>query len=284
MDLGRVWRSVVARWWLPLIGLVVGAIIGLLVSLPETKQWTARAEVYLGNPLSNGTALTSPPTSLGLASTYVQTPDVVSLASRASGIPASQLSTNITTKPILGPAGTTVGQPAPLLLLSVTGSKPDQTERAVDDLARQVVSQFQPYTQGKLEIARARLAQERGQIGDINRRLKQALDAQATLARSGANEPLVAEYAQTTATLANEQSQLDSDITAFQNLISQTNGVEVPRTVSIRPARATSPSRRSDVLIGALIGLLVGLLAAILWEPITRSRRGTTGESRPQQT
>ena len=283
LDLGRVWRSLLARWWLPVIGLLVGAIIGLLVSLGASKQWTAKAEIYLGNPLSNGTALTSSPTSLGLATVYVQTPSVVLHASRTSGIPASRLNGNISAKPILGLAGTNVGQPAQLLLLSVTGSKPNQTERAVDDLAGQLVSQFQPFTERKLKIANARLAQERSQVGDIDRRLKQALDSQAALARSGANEPLVAEYAQISSTLANERAQLDSDITAFESLISQTQAVEAPRILATRPASPNRPSRRSSVVIGAIIGLLVGLLAAILWQPVTNTLRTSAGELPPRQ-
>jgi uncharacterized protein involved in exopolysaccharide biosynthesis len=169
------------------------------------------------------------------------------------------------------------------LLLSVTGSRPGAAERAADDLARLVVSQFQRYTDQKLEIAKARLAQEQRQIGDINRRLRQALDAQAALARSGANHSLVAEYAQISATLANERSMLDSDIAAFKALIAQTHEVETPRILS--PARSVSPtrpSRRSSIVLGAIVGLLVGLLAAILWQPITNTLRPSADDLPPQ--
>ena len=240
-------------------------------------------EIYLGNPLANGSALTSSPTSLGLATAYIDTRYAIRHASRASGIPASRLSGNISARAIRGLAGTTVGQPAPLLLLSVTGSRPGAAERAADDLARLVVSQFQSYSDQKLEIAKARLAQEQSQIGDINKRLRQALDAQAGLARSAANHSLVTEYAQITATLANERSMLDSDIAAFKALISQTHAVETPRILS--PARSVSPtrpSRRPSVVIGAVIGLLVGLLAAILWQPITNTLRTRAGELPPR--
>src|SRR5919202_213068 len=30
-DLGRYWSAIAARWWLPLLGLVAGALIGYLV-------------------------------------------------------------------------------------------------------------------------------------------------------------------------------------------------------------------------------------------------------------
>jgi uncharacterized protein involved in exopolysaccharide biosynthesis len=257
---------------LPAIGLVFGAIIGLLVPLGGGKQWKATAEVYLGDPLTNGTALTSSATSLGLATTYVDTPEAIRQASQVSGIPLSRLREHISTSPILGPAGTVTGQLAPLLRLSVTGARPAQTVLATNNLAGQVVSQFQPYVRRKLKIARARLAQEQGQVGDINNRLTQALNAEAALSRSGANQPLVSEYAQITATLANERSLLDSDITAFEALISQTEGVETPRVVSAaRKTTPTSPSRRSPVLLGAIAGLLIGLFAAALWRPTAAS-------------
>jgi uncharacterized protein involved in exopolysaccharide biosynthesis len=79
-----------------------------------------------------------------------------------------------------------------------------------------------------------------------------------------------------TATLANEQLQLNSDITAFKNLISRIEGVEAPRILSMRPASPTRPSRHATIAIGAALGLLAGLLAAILWQPITRARHTPT--------
>src|SRR5919198_1207257 len=33
VDLGRYWASVAARWWLPLAGLVLGAVVGFLVAV-----------------------------------------------------------------------------------------------------------------------------------------------------------------------------------------------------------------------------------------------------------
>jgi len=57
-------------------------------------------------------------------------------------------------------------------------------------------------------------------------------------------------------------------------LIARTQGVEAPRIVSpARSATAVRPSRRSDIVRGAILGFLVGLLAASLWEPIARSLR-----------
>ena len=39
VDLGRYWSAIVARWWLLLAGLFVGALIGYLVSLSGKQVW-----------------------------------------------------------------------------------------------------------------------------------------------------------------------------------------------------------------------------------------------------
>src|ERR671930_482363 len=54
VDLGRYWASVAARWWLPLLGLVVGAIIGYLVAVGGGSTYQAQAVVSLGTPLAVG--------------------------------------------------------------------------------------------------------------------------------------------------------------------------------------------------------------------------------------
>src|SRR5438105_4724548 len=119
IDLGRLWRATIVRWWLLLMGLVAGAIIGLLVSLGGGgKQWKATTEIYLGQPLSptSSSAISSPPTSLGLATTFVNSEQALRYAARRSGIATAQLRGKITVKPILGLTGTKIGQPAPLML------------------------------------------------------------------------------------------------------------------------------------------------------------------------
>ena len=270
MDLGRVWRSVIARWWLLLVGFVVGAIVGLLVSLGGGKQWKATAELYLGQPLSAaGAQLSSPPTSLGLATTFINQLPQLKHAALASGLTVAQLNGALSVKPILGLTGTKIGQPAPLMLLSVTGPKKIGVQLAADDLAKQVVLNLQPYAAQKIKIINARLTQESAQIADINRRLTAAENAQAALAGSAANTALVANYAQIIATLSNERFSAQDDIVAAKQQIAQALGIESPRIVS-HPESASQggPSRRSGVIIGAIIGLVIGLLIAIFWEPV----------------
>ena len=53
VELRPIWDRIVARWWLPVGGFVVGAILGVLVSVGTGDVWRAEALVYLGQPFTS---------------------------------------------------------------------------------------------------------------------------------------------------------------------------------------------------------------------------------------
>src|SRR3954451_15619862 len=127
VDFGRYWRLIAQRWWLPVIGLVAGLIVGYLVSLGTSSQtYKATALVYLGQPLApDGAApVSSAPTTLGLVSSLLTSAATVREAADRSGLKPGRLSGHITTKPVLGITAGRAGTPAPLLAVTVTGSPP----------------------------------------------------------------------------------------------------------------------------------------------------------------
>src|SRR5919202_6535598 len=52
VDFGRLWGTLASHWWLPLLGLVVGAILGYLASLGGGQVYKAQTTIYLGQPYS----------------------------------------------------------------------------------------------------------------------------------------------------------------------------------------------------------------------------------------
>jgi len=54
IDLRSAWSRLAARWWLPVGGLVVGAILGVLVSVGSAQVYKAEALLYLGQPFTPG--------------------------------------------------------------------------------------------------------------------------------------------------------------------------------------------------------------------------------------
>ena len=57
VDLRSVWERIAARWWLPVLGLVLGAVIGFALALGGGKVYEAETLVAMGQPFSpNGGA------------------------------------------------------------------------------------------------------------------------------------------------------------------------------------------------------------------------------------
>lgn len=270
VDLGQVWRSVVARWWLPLIGLVVGAVAGLLVSFSGGKQWKAVAQVYLGTPIAAGAPVLSPATSVGLATAFINSEYALRHAARASGITPARLSGNISVQPILGVTGTKTGQSAPLLLISVIGSNADRTQIAANDLSALVVRRFEPSTAREIAVVKARLAQELSQAAGIHSRLTHAEGEQSGVVGS---TPQVANWAQVITSLSSQLFTAQAGIAVTRTLIAQLQSIEQPRIVAPAIAAGGSRSHFPPTLIGAAIGFLLGLLAATVWDPLRRSTR-----------
>ena len=67
VDLRKHWNALAARWWLPVIGLVAGLIVGYLFTLGGNQVYEATATLYLGQPYSG----TSPLQGLATNPTYV---------------------------------------------------------------------------------------------------------------------------------------------------------------------------------------------------------------------
>jgi hypothetical protein len=177
-------------------------------------------------------------------------------------------------KPILGLTGTKTGQPAPLVLLSVTGSKPGKTEQAANVLGTLVVEQFQPYASQKIKVLRENVARDKAELSVVNARLTQFEATQASLASSAANAQQVANYNFIISSTADQRAALQNDESSSLQQIAAAQNIEQARIVS--PALAVNqggPSRRSGVVIGAIVGLILGLLAAIFWERVAAQVR-----------
>src|SRR6266508_5974246 len=79
VDLGRYGRTLAHRWWLPVLGLVAGALVGYLLSLGGGTVYRAQALVYLGQPLGflGGNPVQSPNTNPPTARSTVKSASVI---------------------------------------------------------------------------------------------------------------------------------------------------------------------------------------------------------------
>lgn len=281
IDLGRIWRSAVVRWWLPVLGLVAGAIIGLLVAIGGGKEYKATAEVYLGQPLGPGQAspITSVSTVLGQSSYLIANEATIRQAAARSGLTPAQLRRHLSSKPILGITGSKLGTAAPLLAITVSGSSRAKIAKGANALAQVVVDKLGPYPRQKLRSLQVQVLRDKQRLAQTTKQLEAALAGQQNVAKDKSLSPtdkLVAiiNFNGVINASSAQQNTLQVDLTQTQQQIASLLNIEMPAIVSPAVAVNTGgPSRRSGVLIGAIIGFVLGLLAAILWDPVSRTIR-----------
>jgi hypothetical protein len=277
VDFGRYARTIAARWWLLVVGAVLGALIGFLVSLSDGKIFKATAQVYLGQPLApdSAAAVTTSPTTLGLVQAFVTSEDAIEKAASAVGLRPSRLRDHVTARPIPGTSTTRQAFPAPLLSIEVTGSSRGRTAAAANHLAQQAVEEVGAYTTTKIGTLDQQLKYIGTQLGLVNARLTAARASQKEIVSDPSLSPIEKLVALTNLnseiTLA-EQRQVTLELNRYNTTraLSLAKDIEASRVTAAAVAVRTEPtSRRTSVLVGAFIGLLLGIVAALLWDPVS---------------
>jgi len=281
VDFGRYWRTIAERWWLVVVGLVAGLIIGYLVALgTNSTSYKSTALVYLGQPLApdSAAAVSSSPTTLGLVSNLVTSSATVRTVAKRVGLKEGRLSHHITTKPVLGVTATKVGTPAPLLAITVTGTPAKKIKNAANELAQVAVNSVAGYSRVKIAKLQEQIDFDNQSIARNNDRFALAQRQQKAILDDKSLSPtekllLLANINTTLVTVEQRLGQLETDRLSAQQFLSLAQNVEQPQIrskgVAVKTAGANS---RTGAAIGGLIGLIVGILAALLWDPIAARR------------
>ena len=182
VDLGRYWSAIVARWWLPLLGLIVGAIVGYLISLGGKQVWNASSTVYLGASYSiiGGIAPAGPAGESGDGRHDRARGGLDrSRLRRRRGMRARDLHGNVSTKSISTGAGTSTLRTTanPLVRLTVQAPTRRQAQVAANALAQIVVHRLSPFADQKIAGLKERIDADQQQIDAIQRQARGASDA-----------------------------------------------------------------------------------------------------------
>jgi len=267
VDLARWRRAVVALWWLPLAGLLLGAVAGLLYSTRGGATYKASALISLGQPTSPGGALvngfgTNPRAVSQIVSSAAAQEEA---ANRADMRPAA-LRGHVSVAQVGTATGAGATRATPLISLTVTGSKPSTTSAAANALAYIVVQKTTAaYVGVKIRTFQATYDQVTKSITSVNTRLA-AIQRAASAAKN--LDPLQQLVIVT---------QEDNAETRLGNLIAQQETLqqqlafakEVESAKVVEPAKSvksSAHSRSTSLVVGAVIGLLLGAIAAIAGE------------------
>lgn len=285
VDLSSAWQRLKVRWWLPIGGLLVGAILGLALALSGGSVWRAETIVYLGQPFAplGGGQIQSLATNPRTVGEIIRSESVLQDISRLTGIPVSKLRSSISTRELVA-----VGQVRginPLIEIAVKGSGPVRVEQAADELAERVVERVSLYVTEKTALLKQQVAVSEGQLAAVEARIARAQRQQDDLLGNQSLPPverlLLSQNLNAVITTADaRRTSLQDDLFEARQLLNLAESVESSRVVEpAASGKTTARSSRTSLLVGALIGLLVGAIAALAADPIAARRRAANASS-----
>ncbi|CAN5274605.1 hypothetical protein BH18ACT12_BH18ACT12_15930 [soil metagenome] len=260
VDLGRYWSAIVARWWLPLAGIFVGALICYLISLGGKEVWRASSTVYLGASYSvvGGTLLQGPQANPSTVGTIARSEDSIEHAAVQAGMRPEDLRGKVSTQTISTGAGTTTVRTTanPLVRITVQASARRKAQVAANALAAIVVERLSPYADRKIQSLKDRISADDEQIEAIRRQARSAADATSK------------------AVFGIQLWEILDDQIQAQQLLIQAEEIERPKVLTRAAAvKTTERSRRNAVVVAAFLGFLIGLAAALAWERVAARRQ-----------
>jgi len=271
VDLARWRRALAALWWLPVGGLVLGAILGALYASHGGNTYKATALISLGQPTSPGGALVpSYGTNPRAVAQIVSGATYQEQAADAADMRASALRGHVSVGTVAS-AGAGATRTQPLISLAVTGSHPKNVAAAANALAQIVVDHTtESYVRTKIDTFNATLKSVKSQLAGANAQLNVINKALAAAKNLDPFQQLVIVGQQNNA--ETRQGNLIAQEETLQQQLVFAKQVEAAQIVEKAGAIKTSAhSKSSSILIGALIGLILGAIVAIAGE--SRFRR-----------
>jgi uncharacterized protein involved in exopolysaccharide biosynthesis len=276
VDLRRHWDSVTTHWWLPLVGLVAGVIVGYLISLGGAQVYKAKATVYLGQPLSQGgVQVQSQNTNPSTVRQIVTSELTIRQIARKVGLRPGQLRGRISTQAVTGNISR-LGQ-NPLVAITVTGHRRGAVANAANELANRVVNShaLADYSKTKIASLQLQVDTENDLLRNADNAIKQQQAALANASELTTVERLIA-LGQLNG-LQQSRQIVAEQLATNQQQLALAKDVEAPQVITAAAAtKTTARSRRNTVVIAGLIGLLLGIVAALVYEPARRAVRSRT--------
>jgi hypothetical protein len=279
VDLATAWQRLTFRWWLPVGGLVAGALVGLALALAGGSVWRAETIVYLGQPFAplGGGQIQSLATNPRTVGEIIRSESALQAVSEETDIPVSTLRSSISTRELV--ATGQVRGINPLIEIAVKGSARGKVENAADALAARVVERVSVYVSEKVDLLEQQVAVSESQLEAVETRIEAAQRQQDTVIQDQSipldQRLLLSANLNSVITTADaRRTSLQDDLFEARQLLNLAASVESSRVVEPAAAsKTTARSNRTSLLVGALLGLLVGAVAALAAEPVLARRR-----------
>jgi len=271
VDLARWRRALVALWWIPVAGLVVGAVLGVLYSFRGGTSYKASALISLGQPVSpGGVVIASFGTNPRAVALIVSSASAQAAAEHSASLGSGALRGKVSVSQVGSATGTGATRATPLISLTVQGAQAKKTEVAANALAARVVAlTTAPYVGTKIKTYTSVLSTTNSQLASISKRLAVLNKVVATSHLSQLDQLVL--ISQVDNAEQRQGNLYDQKATTQQQLAFAENVESAKVITAARSQKASAHSRRSSLLVGSLIGLILGAIAAIVADTRVRT-------------
>jgi uncharacterized protein involved in exopolysaccharide biosynthesis len=268
IDLRGWLEALKLRWWIAVVGLVIGAVVGGLFALGGSRSYDATALIARGQAYApgGGNTVLSYITSPGAIQAIATSEESLRTAAAKAGISVGELRGHVLTSTVDPTGGKAeAGTNSTVMMITVTLNRPRRAEDAANALAAIVQKQTTTgYVDQAIQIYKTRLANYATRLKTLQTRINSLSSVLNHPAGLSALDQLVISNELDSAQAAYGQT-LDSQ-TANEQLLTLAQQVE--RTQILQPAVAqkvvSGRSARNSVVVGAVIGLLIGAIVALI--------------------
>jgi len=272
IDVGSWFRTLLRNWWVILALVVLGAVVGGVVTVLTPKEYSATSSVYIGQTTDAlGQAMAGLNSNPKAATQLLASQALLNEAARATGMKmtSSRLRRETTVETPSQTIKTTVSA-VNIVVITVTDTKKVRAAAAANALANALVAKLSPSVEAKITLLEQLLADGTKAEAAATARANASQAAITAIAKGGGTAAekaaAAAPYVAVSQAAASELAtlQVADQATALRLEVAKT--VEMPQILHVAkvPDSPSGPSRTLNVAAGALAGLVVGVIVAFV--------------------
>jgi uncharacterized protein involved in exopolysaccharide biosynthesis len=270
IDVGS-WFATLARNWWVIAGLVViGIVVGAVVTLAQPKEYSATASVYIGQTTdAQGNAMAGLNSNAKAAVQLLASQAVLNEAADRAGmdISAGMLRRETTVETPSSTVKTTTSV-VNIVVITVTDTDPERAAAAANALAEVLLERIDSGVGEKIAVLEEQLAADKKAYEESLARSAAAQESIADIAAGGGSTSekasAAAAYGMIVQAAATQQESLSRAIQDRELLLLSAQQIEEPRLLheAAVPDSPSGPAMTVNVAIGALAGLVIGIIVA----------------------
>jgi capsular polysaccharide biosynthesis protein len=272
LDVGAWFATLARNWWVVLGLVVLGAVIGAVVTLAQPKEYAATSSVYIGQTTdANGNPMaglnSNSKAAVQLLASQALLDDAAARAGMGVTAAVLRRQTSVETPSSTVKTTTSVVN---IVVIAVTDTRKARAAASANALADALLERLASGVDAKIELLEGQLAAGKEALAASVARNRAAQLALAAIARGGGSAAeraaASAPYMAIVQAAATEQEALASGNQRTELMLFTTQQTEKPRLLheAAVPDAPSGPQLSLNVAAGALAGLVVGVVVAFV--------------------